>query len=282
MEKKDQGKKMDPKTFWSQVAKSGQMKATSSLTSGSSFTGAAAGGAWTSTRTGGGGAWASSERPVPPAWPSRTPYKSVSQKSGSESRGKAHLPLELGAGEHGHLLGLQVEEHGHHLGLRAEEHAHLLSIPCCLLGHHGPRTSPCHKNRGQSRGKAHLPLELGAGEHGHLLKLGAGEHGHLLGLWAEEHGHLLGLRVEEHGHLLGLRVEEHGHLLSDPCRLLGHHGLRTNPYHKDRSRSHGSLPKPMSSPFIACRLNCLHERHQNLNRHPMATWNLHRCQKCVK
>ena len=95
MEKKDQGKKMDPNTFWSQVMKSGQMKATSSSTSGSSFTGAAAGGAWTSSGTVG--------------------------------------------GEHGHLLGLRVEEHGH-----------LLSNPCRLLGHHGPRTSPCHKNRGRS------------------------------------------------------------------------------------------------------------------------------------
>ena len=161
MEKKEEWKKKDPKTSWSQVAKSGQMKATSTLTStsGSSFTGAAAGGAWTSsgtarwgsmdifwgcgrrsmdifwgcgqrsmgnfcvpaaclaitdsvqvlpqksgseswkcTSTGaggggawtsswdaGGGAWASSERPVPPAWPSRTPYKSVPQRWEPES-----------------------------------------------------------------------------------------------------------------------------------------------------------------------------------------------------
>ena len=59
-----------------------------------STSGAGDGGAWSSTKTGGawsssvatgGGSWASSERPVPPAWPSPTPYKSVPQKSGSES-----------------------------------------------------------------------------------------------------------------------------------------------------------------------------------------------------
>ena len=103
MEKKEEEKKIDPKTLSSQVVKSGQKKATSTSgatsatsTSGSSFAGAAAGGAWTSTgaagggawtSTGaaGGGAWASSERPVPTAWPSRTPYKSVPQRSGQES-----------------------------------------------------------------------------------------------------------------------------------------------------------------------------------------------------
>ncbi len=82
MDKKDQEKS---KAFWLKVIKSGQEEATSSPTSGSSFTGAAAGGAWSSSGAAGGGAWASSERPVAPAWPSRTPYKSVPQKSGSES-----------------------------------------------------------------------------------------------------------------------------------------------------------------------------------------------------
>ena len=145
---------------------------------------------------------ASSERAVPPAWPSRTPYKSVPKNQG-RSRGTAHLPLEPGAGEHVHLP--KLGEHGHLPGLRAEEH-------------------------------------------GHLLKLG-------------RHGHFLGLR--EHGHLLGLRAEDHGHLPSELCRLLGHH-------------------EPMSSPLIVCHLICLHERHQNLNRHPIVTSNFHRCQKCVK
>ena len=80
MEKKKEEKKMDPKTSWAQVAK----KATS--TSGSGFAGAAAGGAWASSGAAVGGAWASSgtneqsSRPVPPAWPSLTPYKSVPQR----------------------------------------------------------------------------------------------------------------------------------------------------------------------------------------------------------
>ena len=155
------------------------------------------------------------------------------------------------------------------------------SEPCRLLGHHGPRTSPSHKNQGRSHGRAHLPPEPGAeelGEHGHLPGLRAEEHGHLLKLG--RHGHFLGLR--EHGHLLGLRAEDHGHLPSELCRLLGHHEPRTNPSHKGRSRSHGSLPNLMSSPLIVCHLICLHERHQNLNRHPIVTSNLHRRQKCVK
>ena len=168
MDKKDQEKS---KAFRLKVIKSGQEEATSSSTSGSSFTGAAAEGAWSSTKTGGawsssgaagGGTWASSERAVPPAWPSRTPYKSVPQKSGSESwksssttgaggGGHGHL---LKLGEHGHLL--KLGEHGHLPGLRAEEHGLLPSEPCRLLGHHGPRTSPSHKNQGQSGGRAHL------------------------------------------------------------------------------------------------------------------------------
>ena len=180
---------MDPKTLWSQVAKSGQMKATSTSTStsGSSFTGAATGGAWTSTGNGGGGAWtsswaagggawtssgaagggawATSECAVPPAWPSRTPYKSVPHKIGVGVV-EVHIYRSWGVGEHGHLLGLWVEEHGH-----------LLSIPCRLLGYQGLRTSPCHKNRGRSRGSAHLP-DLGVGEHGHLLVAAGG------GAWA--------------------------------------------------------------------------------------------------
>ena len=120
MEKKEGGKKMDPKTSWTQVVKSGQMKATltsaatsATSTSGSSFAGAAAGGAWTSSGAVGGGAWGSSgtagggawrssgaagggawgssetnqwsSRPVPPVWPSRTPYRSVPQRSGPET-----------------------------------------------------------------------------------------------------------------------------------------------------------------------------------------------------
>ena len=179
------------------------------------------GGAWSSSGAAGGGAWASSERDVPPAWPSRTPYKSVPQKSGSESW-KSTSTTRAGGGGAWSLL--KLGEHGHLLGLWAEEH-------------------------------------------GHLLKLG-------------RHGHFLGLR--EHGHLLGLRAEDHGHLPTEPCCLLGHHEPRTNPSHKGRSQSHGSLPKLMSSPLIACHLICLHERHQNLNRHPIVMWSLHRCQKCVK
>ena len=109
MEKKEAGKKMDPKTSWTQVVKSGQMKANSTSaatsatsTSGSSFAGAAAGGAWASSGaagggacvssgSAGGGAWGSSGTnqrsscPVPPVWPSRTPYKSVPQRSGLET-----------------------------------------------------------------------------------------------------------------------------------------------------------------------------------------------------
>ncbi len=44
------------------------------------------GGAWSSSAALGGGSWASSERPVAPAWPSRTPYKSVPQRPEPESR----------------------------------------------------------------------------------------------------------------------------------------------------------------------------------------------------
>ena len=55
MDKKDQEKS---KAFWLKVIKSGQEEATSSSTSGSSFTGAAAEGTWSSTKTG--GAWSSS------------------------------------------------------------------------------------------------------------------------------------------------------------------------------------------------------------------------------
>ena len=93
MEKKDQGKRMDPKTFCLKVIKSCQEEANSSPTSGSSFT--EAGEAWTSTKTGGAwsssgaagrGSWASSEHHVPPAWPSRTPCKS-SHKNQGQSRG---------------------------------------------------------------------------------------------------------------------------------------------------------------------------------------------------
>ena len=62
MEKKDQAKKTNSGMTWAQV----MMKTTPS--SSSSFTKAAAG--------------ASSSRTLAPAWPSRTPYKSVPQKLG--------------------------------------------------------------------------------------------------------------------------------------------------------------------------------------------------------
>ena len=107
MEKKDEEKKIDSKSSWAQVVKSGQLKAPSTSSaatssSGSSFAGAAAGGAWASSGAASGGAWGSSgaagggawgsseshQQPlhlVPPAWPSRTPYKSVPQRSGPET-----------------------------------------------------------------------------------------------------------------------------------------------------------------------------------------------------
>ena len=106
---------MDSNTSWTQVVKSDQTKATSTSaatsatsTSGSSFAGGAAGGAWTSSGAVGGGAWGSSgtagrgawgssgaagvgawgsseinqwsSHPVPPVWPSRTPYRSMPEK----------------------------------------------------------------------------------------------------------------------------------------------------------------------------------------------------------
>ena len=121
MEKKEGGKKMDSQTSWTQVAKSGQMKATSTSaatsatsTSGSSFAGAAAGGVWVSSGAVGGGAWGSSgaagrgawgssgaagggawqsfetnqwsSLPVPPVWSSRTTYRSVPQRPEPETR----------------------------------------------------------------------------------------------------------------------------------------------------------------------------------------------------
>ena len=78
MENKDEEKKIDSKSSWAQVVKSGQLKAPSTLsaatsTSGSSFAGAASGGAWGSSGAVVGGAWGSSEsnqrslRPVLPA-----------------------------------------------------------------------------------------------------------------------------------------------------------------------------------------------------------------------
>ena len=107
MEKKEEGKKMDSKTSWTQVVKSDQ--ATS--TSGSSFavagavgegawgssgtagreawgsSRAAGGGAWGSSGAAGGGAWGSSEsnqqasHPVPPVRSSRIPYKIPTQRT---------------------------------------------------------------------------------------------------------------------------------------------------------------------------------------------------------
>ena len=127
MEKKEGGKKMDPKTSWTQVVKSDQMKATSTSaatsatsTSGSSFacswgacrswgggawtsSGAVGGGgAWGSSGTAGRGAWGSSEinqwssRPVPPVWPSRTPYRSVPEtRKPSKTNERSSRPKPL-------------------------------------------------------------------------------------------------------------------------------------------------------------------------------------------
>ena len=109
MEKKQEDKKMDSKTSWTQEAKSGQMKATATSTAtsttpafGSSFSwaaaggtwtssGAVSGGAWTSSGSASGGAWTSSEtnqwssHSVLPVLPSRTPYRSVPRRSGPET-----------------------------------------------------------------------------------------------------------------------------------------------------------------------------------------------------
>ena len=89
---------MDPKTSWTQVAKSGQMKATSTSaatsTSGSSFAGAAAGGAWASSGAAGGGAWASSRPISGPLTPCRLPgLHGLHRSQCHKDRGRRHGSL---------------------------------------------------------------------------------------------------------------------------------------------------------------------------------------------
>ena len=127
MEKKEEGKKIDPKSSWMQVTKSSQMKATSTSaatsatsTSGSSFTGTAAGGAWASSGAAG--------------------------------------------GEHRDLLGLLVGKHGDLLGLLVGDHGDLLrpiSGPlalCRLSGLHGLSKGLCNKDRERRHGSLPEPM----------------------------------------------------------------------------------------------------------------------------
>ena len=106
-----------------------------------------------------------SSRPVPPAWPSRTPYKSVPQRSGSETwkpfrtneRSSATLTFGSsfdGAAAGGAWASLWGCGWGEHL-LRP------INGPlarCHLPGLHGLRTSPCHKDRGQRHGSLPEPV----------------------------------------------------------------------------------------------------------------------------
>ena len=208
-------------------------------------------GAWSSSGAAGGGAWTSSERPVPPAWPSRTPYKSVPQKSGSESWKSTST---AGAGGGGAWTSTKTGAAGRRsmvifwgCGLRGAWSSSERPVPPAWPSRTPYKSVP--QKSGSESWKSTSTAGAGGGGAWTSTKTGGGgawTSSGLLGGGACHKNHLV-MEVHiyraagEHGHLLGLRVEEHGHLLSDPCRLLGHH---MTPYKSVPQRSEPESWKP--------------------------------------